>query len=61
MFVAMHIKVAMQESNSSGDHQQQKNEVLRLFAAGQLDPNVATARLLEVDRQRRQSEKPNRR
>jgi hypothetical protein len=57
----MHIRVAMQETESSGDLQQQKNEVLRLFAEGRLDPNVATARLLEVDRQRRQSEKPSRR
>lgn len=35
------------------DDQSQKREVRRLFAEGRLDPNAATARLLEVDRRRR--------
>jgi hypothetical protein len=44
---------AMHNGSKPGDDQKQKTEVLRLFAEGQLDPNVATARLLELDRRRR--------
>jgi hypothetical protein len=45
----------MHNDSKAGNDQEQKTEVLRLFAEGQLDPNVATARLLEVDRRQRQS------
>jgi hypothetical protein len=41
------------DSKAGNNDQEQKTEVLRLFAEGQLDPNVATARLLEVDRRQR--------
>lgn len=43
----------MHTDSKTGNDQQQKSEVMRLFAEGQLDPNLATARLLEVDQRRR--------
>ncbi len=33
-----------------------KSDVRRMFAEGRLDPNVATARLLELDRRQRRTE-----
>jgi hypothetical protein len=52
----------LHNDDKTGDDQRKKSEVRRLFVEGQLDPNAATARLLEVDRRRRQSEpgKPRR-
>ena len=38
------------EKQAGDEPEAQKNEVMRLFAQGEIDPNRATARLLEVDR-----------
>jgi len=48
----------MHNDNKAGDDQRTKSEVHRLFAEGRIDPNRATAQLLELDRRRRQTERP---